>query len=292
MRHLKTILFLSLIIILVSCNNSKKRKNAENQVTKFYAAIKEGSEKKMLALYADVATLSSYYKSDTASIKDSKILKNDEIQVTTLNTFTNGYGKKFNQEIIFYLKPDPINKLDYFIYDSKGLCGYDDNTTYLFGNKTGCISKSDVTDQQIAKKMKIADELLMIKGVDVYRNLKENIQVVSWSWESGYAGSASGRGIVNNSSTFVLPELKYKITYKDIDGNQITTYDGYITYEKLNPGESKSFTFYTSYAGNAKRAFIDLVFDDKMIMDYVAGLDYTGKEYQTYMATRDTTSNK
>lgn len=289
MRHLKLIWILLLTISLLSCNNGKKRKNAENQVLKFYSAVREGNEEKMKALYEGAANLSSYYKSDTATIKETKIVENNKIEIKTINQFTNGFGKKFNQEIVFYLKPDSVNELDYIIYDSKGLCGYDENTTYTFGMKTGCISKSDKTDQEIAKKLKIADELLLYKSLDVYLDLKKNVYVVNWSWESGYGGSASGKGIVKNASTFNLPDLKYKISYKDYNGNEITTDDGSVTYDKLYAGDSKSFTFYTSYVGDASRASIELVFDDKMIMDYVASKDYTGKEYQEYIATKDST---
>ncbi|HBZ67617.1 MAG TPA: hypothetical protein DEO70_12335 [Bacteroidales bacterium] len=265
------------------------KKNAESQVLEFYSAVREGNEEKMKALYKGATNLSSYYKSDTATIKEIMIVENNKIEIKTINQFTNGYGKKFNQEIDFYLKPDSVNELDYIIYDSKGLCGYDDNSTYSFGMKTGCISKGDKTDQEIAKKLKIADELLLLKSLDVYLDLKKNVNIVNWSWESGYGGSASGKGIVKNASTFNLPDLKYKITYKDYYGNEITTDDGSVTYDKFYAGESKSFTFYTSYVGDASKASIELVFDDKMIMDYVASKDYTGKEYQEYIATRDST---
>ena len=279
-------LFLALTtLMIVSCNSPKKKQNAENEVKKFYSAIREGNEEKMKALYDGAGLLSSYYKSDTASIVETILKDNDEICIKTLNQFTNGFGKKFNQEIIFYLKPDSVNKLDYYIYDSKGLCGYDDNSTYSFAKKTGCLTKDDVSDQQIAKKLKIADEILLLKSIDVYLDLKTNVKVVNWSWQTGWGGSASGKGIVKNSSTFNLPELKYKITYKDSYGNEITTDDGYVTYDKLYSGASKSFTFYTSYVGNASRASIELVFSDKMIMDYVASKDYTGKEYQEYLSS-------
>jgi hypothetical protein len=275
-----------LVVLLLSCNDGKRKKNSETQVLKFYSAVREDSKEKMKAIYEGVANLSSYYKSDTATIKEIKIIENKKIVIKTINHFTNGFGKKFNQEIDFYLKPDSLNELDYTIYDSKGLCGYDDNNTYLFGKKTGCITKNDVTDQQIAKKLKDAEELLMYKSLDVYIELKKYVNVINWSWESGWAGSASGKGIVKNASTFNLPELKYKITYKDSNGNDITSDDGYITYDKFYAGDSKTFTFYSSYIAGASRASIELVFNDKMIMDYVAGKDYTGKEYQDYLAIK------
>lgn len=60
-----------------------------------------------------------------------------------------------------------------------------------------------------------------------------------------------------------VPKPKYKIVYKDRNGNAITDDDGYITYDALSPGSSKAFTFYTSYVGNASKASISVEFDDE-----------------------------
>lgn len=71
--------------------------------------------------------------------------------------------------------------------------------------------------------------------------------------------------------------------YKDYSGNEITSDDGYISYNEFEQGESKSFTFYTSYVGGASKASIELKYDDKYIMNYLAEKDWSGNEYQEYL---------
>ncbi len=123
---------------------------------------------------------------------------------------------------------------------------------------------------------------MLDKAVAVYLELKTDIRVVHWSWESGYSGSASGQGIVRNSSTFTIPKLKYKITYKNELGNSITSDDGYVSYGPLEAGESKSFTFFTSYVGGASQASIELLFDEDMIYKYLSKKEWSGHECELY----------
>lgn len=120
--------------------------------------------------------------------------------------------------------------------------------------------------------------------VNVYSELKSKVLTKNWSWETSYYGnSANGQGICINKSTFTIPKPKYKIVYKDRNGNAITDDDGYITYDALSPGSSKAFTFYTSYVGNASKASISVEFDDDLIFDYIVSKNYTGNEYAEYM---------
>ena len=91
-----------------------------------------------------------------------------------------------------------------------------------------------------------------------------------------------GAGIVKNNSTFSVPNLKYKITYKTGAGEEVTNDDGYVDYDVIEAGESKSFTFYTSYVGNATKASIELTFDDDLIYKYLAKKKWTGKECDEY----------
>ncbi len=76
--------------------------------------------------------------------------------------------------------------------------------------------------------------------------------------------------------------MKYKVTYKGQWGNTITSDDGYVTYDVLEAGESKSFTFYTSYIGGASQASIELLFDEKMIFKYLTKKNWTGNECEEY----------
>jgi hypothetical protein len=286
----RKILQLSYIVLIAitMINCSGKRKGlAENTTKEFFSAIKNDNSSKISDLYPDFGKIGTYYKSDEIVIKETKALNDKKVSVMVENSFTNGFGKKFNQTINLYLKPDENDKNIYKIYDSKGITGYEEKEEYIFAVKTGGIKKNvELTDQETAKKLKIASKLMVKYVIEMLLELKTNVKVVSWSWENGYGGSASGKAIVKNNSDFNLPKLKYKITYYR-NGDEITTDDGYVTHDKFMAGMSKSFTFYTSYVGNANTANISLDFDTEMILNYLTSKEYTGKEYEEFLATEN-----
>ena len=252
----------------------------------FFSAVSENDTTKMWNLYPALKDYSIYYKSDECVIreKETKELTDEKVSVTVDNSFTNAFGKKFNQTITLFLKPNGDNKDTYKIYDSKGIADYKNgNIFYTFSTKTGCIDKNaDLTDQEIIQKLKIAQKMMTNYYFDIYVKLQCLVFVTSSNWELGYGNSASGKIIVKNLSGFNLPNLKYKVKYYDSRGNEVTSDNGYVTYDMFMSGNSKSFTVYTSYVGNATKAKIDLDFDAEMILNYVANQDYTGKEFEEY----------
>lgn len=282
MKNKATSLLICIIsIITVGCNQNKKL--AEQTTKDFFEAIKNSNDDKILELYPEFINIDTYYKSDSIIIKEIES-NNEDVKVKVENKFKNGFGKSFTQSIELYLKPDSLNSKVLKIYDSKGIRNYFDDDDYQFALNTGCIDKkADITDQEIAVKLKIAKEMIIAYSVDVLIELKKDVKVTKWSWESGYRDSASGKGIVINNSGFDLPNLKYIVTYYDYNGNQVTSDDGYVTYDTFYAGTSKSFTFYTSYVGNAKSANISLTFDDEMIIKYVSKKKYEGNEYDLYL---------
>jgi hypothetical protein len=276
------------LMLMTSCLDKEAVSVATNQL---FSAVKDGNKSKIEAIYPESEDLPSYYKSDKIAIKEIKPLKHKEALVTVENEFTNGYGKTFTRDIKLYLKPDPSDSKKYVVYDSEGFCGWDpeENNEYKFALKTGCIDENqDVTDQQRTKRLEAAQAMLLEAFFEVYLDLKTKVTIKDWSWDTSYYGdSASGKGICVNNSTFSIPKPKYKIVYKDRNGNDITDDDGYITYDVLKPGQSKAFTFYTSYVGNATRASISVDFDEDMILEYIANKDYTGNEYAEFLAKKE-----
>lgn len=267
-------------ILLMSCESSKLKNEAEKQTKEFFTALKKGDEKKMAELYKDIANFDSYFKSDSVKINSVNI-KDEVVTVSTHNRFTNGFGKLSEKDISLIFKKDSIGQLK--LYDSKGLTEFGEKDEYIFGVKVGCIDKKiDTTDQQVFRAIKKSNIVMINKALDVYLDLKSEVAVTNWSWESGYGGSASGKAIVKNNSIFSVPNLKYKITYKTSSGVEITSDDGYVSYDPLDAGSSKSFTFYTSYAGNASRASIELVFEEDLIFKYLAQKTWTGNECEEY----------
>jgi hypothetical protein len=275
-----TIFVLGTGTFLNSCESTMLKKEAEAKTKEFFEVLKEGDEKKLISIYPDLQRFDTYYKSDSARINYS-IEKNGLLIVSVHNRFTNGYGKVTEKDICLFFKKDSSGLIQ--LIDSKGLSNFDEKDDYNFGISTGCISsKSDTTDQQILKAIRKAKVVMLDKAIDFYLELKRDIRIIEWSWESGYSGSASGKGIVKNNSSFSVPNLKYKITYKNSRGEEITSDDGYVDYDVIEAGASKSFTFYTSYTGNASKANIELTFDDDLIYKYLARQKWTGKECDEY----------
>ena len=86
------------------------------------------------------------------------------------------------------------------------------------------ISTNDTTDQQIVLALEKTNKVFMEKALDVYLELKKDIRVTDWSWETLYSGSASGKGIVVNNSRFDIQSLKYTVTFKT-SSEQLTSRD-------------------------------------------------------------------
>jgi len=284
-KRLSQVVLITIFIgCVISCSDSKRKKLADKTTMEFFSAVNENDTTKMWILYPALKDYVAYYKSDECVIKETKVLADKKVSVIVNSSFTNPFGKKSNQTITLFLKPDGDKEDSYKIYDSKGINDYkNDNIFYTFASKTGCIDKNaDLTDQEIIQKLKIAQKMMTNYYFDTFIQLLSHVFITSWNWQLGYGGSASGNGIVKNISGFNLPKLKYTIKYFDSNGNEITTDNGYVTYDMFMSGSSKSFTFYTSYVGNARRAKIDLDFDTEMILNYVASKDYTGKEFEEY----------
>ena len=284
-KNYLTILFLA--ILLSSCGKDQKLVDSEQTVLMFFESVNDGNEEQMKSSYPNISTFDSYFKSDSIKIVESKLVNDSLVSVATTNYYTNGFGKQSTKEIELYLLPDSLNLYNQIV-DSKGLTDHKENELYKFAVNTGCIKENDTTDVQ--KNGKYIDAYLLQYRYTVNKLLdfKTDVSVTDWSWKTGYGGSASGKGIVKNNTTFDIPKVKYEITYKDRNENQITTDDGYVTYDVLRAGSSESFTFYTSYVGSrASKASISLEFDEDMIKEYVLNAHYNGDEYEKYKSEEE-----
>lgn len=280
----RSIIFFLVLISFSSCEKSRLKKEAEILTKSFFSALGKEYESELKKLYSDFDNFESYYKSDTFSINKIDV-KEGFVVVDVNNRFTNGFGKRSDREIKLILRKDVNGNLE--IKDSMGLSGIEDSDDFTFAVKVGCLDiKVDTTDQQKINAISYANLFKTEKFLEVYLELLQQVEVTSWDWRSGYGGSASGKGIVKNNSDYSIPSLKYKITYKDRAGSEITSDDGYISYNPIKPGESKSFTFYTSYVGNAERASINLEFEDEHILNYlIKSKEWTGNECSEYKAS-------
>jgi hypothetical protein len=264
---MKNIILITLISTLIfSCTKNKEKINkAKFTVNNFFNIVKSEDESKMKEAYDSLSKFQTYYKTDSGTIKDVIITTDSTAIVKTVNNFTNGFGKKFTRDITFYLKSDTSG--NYKIMDTKGF-GFFDEDLLKFGKTTGCINKNDSTDIQISKKIGKSDTLCNLFISQIKGILNEQCKVTKWSWETGWGGSASGKGFVYNGSKYSIPNLKYIITYL-YNGREITQDQGYISYDVIYSDQMKDFTFYTSYVGGARNARIELVFDNEKIKNYI-----------------------
>ena len=277
---MKYLFYALLCIVFFSCKSSKLKTAAEQQTHEFLTNLKSGNEGKMKAIYKGFENFDTYSKSDSSAITSS-LYKDGIVTVNAHNRFTNGYGKLFERDMAFYFKKDSSNKLN--LFDSKGLTDFTEKEDYSFGVKTGCINEAtDSTDQAILKGLRKEHFIFLDKGVKTLTAMQQKIHTVTWTWERGYGGSASGKAIVKNDSPFSLDDLRYEITYKDRFGGEITKDDGTVSYEKIEPGESKAFTFYTSYVGDAISATLRFTFHDKQVMEFMNAGKFSGHECDDY----------
>lgn len=260
----KQLILMTFVALSYACTDGKKKEEATTLSNKFFAALSKSDESLAKKLYPGFDEFSTYYKSDSAQVQDV-VVKDTVVMVRVLNRFTNGMGKSTQQEIWLYMKKRGDSAM--FIEDTKGLSDFSEKDAYKFGIRAGCIDAAiDTTDQRVLRAMRKADKVMVDKAVEMYRELKKGCVVETWSWDSGYSGSASGKGIVRNNTTYSIPSVKYKVTYMRSDGTEVTTDDGYVSVDALKAGSSRSFTFYTSYVGSASNARIELTFKDELIL--------------------------
>lgn len=153
-----------------------------------------------------------------------------------------------------------------------------DDFIYKFAKRKGYIKGDSITDQQISNSIKDASTELMRLTLKFHTYLLTNVKVSDWSWESSdYSSSASGSGVVKNNTKYSIPNLKYIVTYKR-NGEEIAQDDGRVSYDDVRPYGMKSFSFYTSYVGNANKASIRLDFDSEFMIKTVANGDFDDAE--------------
>ncbi len=264
-----------------SCSHEKEARAA---VEKFITAWKSADEVDMKEAYPDVEKLPSYYKADEASITEISLGENDTYEATVHMKFTNGFGKTSERDITFYVEPKEKDSKDaYIVFDSKGLCSFSESDAanyYKFAKSVGAIKPDCKTDVQIAQGMVDAMPLFVEYMLKAQLYLQDNVPFSACNWQKGYYSDyASGNAVCKNNTPYDIPNLKYKVTFYRGD-NVVTEDDGYIEYGSLKAGTSTSFSFYTSYVGNASTARVEAVFDTNFIEELVANSLYDGTEYK------------
>ena len=96
-----TLIVIISIAILLSCESSKLKSEAEKQTKEFFSALKSEDEKRMFELYNGIDNFENYFKSDSVEIKSVNI-EDGIVTVIVRNRFTNGFGKLSEKDISLF----------------------------------------------------------------------------------------------------------------------------------------------------------------------------------------------
>lgn len=254
----------------------------------FYNAYKNEDFEQIFAYYPNISELrGNMWKTDDMTVKNVTFNK-DTAVVISENHWTNPFGKTSNREMTFYMVPDKNDKGKFYrIVDSKGFAAFDDNLL-LFGRKVGALDmKADKTDVQISRKMDTVQRMFDYAKNSLVNQINLDLVVSGFNWENSYYGNyGSGRAYVTNNSSFTIPQVKYKITYKKSKTGAATAYDdGTASYSALAPSQSVSFTWFTSNIGAASWAEANCFaydYNDEWLDELLTKQPYTGREYLQY----------
>lgn len=270
--------------LMQSCQSIDKEKVKET-VEKFFNAYRSEDISTAKSIYPQILSLRGQFrKTSSVDIELNNIQStNDSIVMVRLtHHWVNPFGADNATEMRFYLmKKDN----DYFIADSRNFCSFDDVRPYQFACKIGAINLlSDTTDIAVSMGIRNAEPMFYLAKDKIKNDIKNSLSVSSMNWEIGYYSDyASGRAIVANNTNYPISKPKYTVTYyKGKNEALITSDNGYVCYDVLMPGTSKSFSWYTSYVGNASWANVSVDCDESWIEEIAMNLPYKGDEYAKY----------
>lgn len=275
MRHF--VFTLLTTIVLSSCSH----KNEAIELTRsFFTSLSDSTYGSPTDFYPQYDSLQIEAKSDVVDIEESDITeKNDSIIVRCMNNYTDAKGTFKQDSVVIFITKDKDS--EWYIYNSQGLITIDKDIEW-FGKKTGALGKKPMNDLQLAEVLGNLYSLMREKYLGQYIELKTQVEILDWSWETSYDGTAHGEARIKNKLPYSVAGIKYQVTYYDRQQNYMAEDDGSIS-KTLNPEEKYNFTFWSSNAKYPSRARLTLEFSDRVVYDLIKSKYYTGTEYQDYI---------
>jgi hypothetical protein len=285
-KTLLILLGLTASIFLQSCQTVDKEQVKET-VINFFSAYRDNDFLQVSSIYPNIVNLKGQFRKSSSidiELKDISVVNDSNIIVDITHHWVNPWGVDNTAKMKLYVAKQGET---YKILDTKNFCMYDNMKLYNFACKTGAINlRRDTTDVSISAKMSDVTPMYALAKTVTKHEITNSLSInKGWKWETGYyADYASGRAVVTNNSPFPIKQPKYKITYyKSDDKTVVTTDEGIVCYDILMPGQSKSFSWYTSYVGNAARAKVTVVCDnEEWIEDIISNFPFNGLEYEKY----------
>lgn len=270
--------FFTLLITLVlsSCSH----KNEAIELTRsFFTSLSDSTYGSPADFYPQYDSLQIEAKSDVVDIEESEITeKNDSIIVRCMNNYTDARGTFRQDSVVIFITKDKDS--EWYIYNSQGLISIDKDIEW-FGKKTGALGKRTMYDLQLAEVLSNLYSLMREKYWEQYFELKTQVEILNWTWETSYDGTAHGEARINNKLPYSVSGIKYQITYYDRQNNYMTEDEGRVS-KTLNPNEKYNFTFWSSNAKYPTKANLRLDFSDKTVYELMKEKLYTGKEFEEF----------
>ena len=267
---------LLITLVLSSCSH----KNEAIELTRsFFTSLSDSTYGSPADFYPQYDSLQIEAKSDVVDIEESEITeKNDSIIVRCMNNYTDARGTFRQDSVVIFITKDKDS--EWYIYNSQGLISIDKDIEW-FGKKTGALGKRTMYDLQLAEVLSNLYSLMREKYWEQYFELKTQVEILNWSWETSYDGTAHGEARINNKLPYSVSGIKYQITYYDRQNNYMTEDEGRVS-KTLNPNEKYNFTFWSSNAKFPTKANLRLDFSDKTVYELMKEKPYTGKEFEEF----------
>ena len=274
MRYVALTLLITLV--LSSCSH----KNEAIELTRsFFTSLSDSTYGSPADFYPQYDSLQIEAKSDVVDIEESEITeKNDSIIVRCMNNYTDARGTFKQDSVVIFITKDKDS--EWYIYNSQGLISIDKDIEW-FGKKTGALGKRTMYDLQLAEVLSNLYSLMREKYWEQYFELKTQVEILNWTWETSYDGTAHGEARINNKLPYSVSGIKYQITYYDRQNNYMTEDEGRVS-KTLNPNEKYNFTFWSSNAKFPTKANLRLDFSDKTVYELMKEKLYTGKEFEEF----------
>ena len=274
MRYVALTLLITLV--LSSCSH----KNEAIELTRsFFTSLSDSTYGSPADFYPQYDSLRIEAKSDVVDIDESGIMeKNDSITVRCMNNYTDAKGTFKQDIVVIFITKDKDS--EWYIYNSQGLITIDKDIEW-FGKKTGALGKKPMNDLQLAEVLGKLYSLMREKYLEQYIELKTQVEILDWSWETSYDGTAHGEARIKNKLPYSVSGIKYQITYYDRQNNYMTEDEGRVS-KTLNPNEKYNFTFWSSNAKFPTKANLRLDFSDKTVYELMKEKLYTGKEFEEF----------
>ena len=171
----------------------------------------------------------------------------------------------------------------YNVCDSFGIFIFDQTSAlYNYAIITGCLNElKDVSDVQIATKLNDAKQMRQQHFDKIKKELEDNITIERKTTVC-YANVTHYEHVkLTNKTPYDIKGLKYRFTEGTNDyGNEL------VPTKVLKAGYWLAFQPYEYAVYNTDKTSFKLVIEDKVVWNIIKGLEYTGTEYEAYLAQK------